>query len=102
MSLVCLSHTLSQVRCPNDYLEWLKTMYCLFGTKWSKLHCGPMCSFECTEQEAVVEKQGFDPITVCRIIIHVHVHALMICLLILGSCKRTCTSRTHTTEKHCQ
>lgn len=39
-----------QVPCPEDYLQWLQSMYALFGTKWSKLHCGPMNSFEPTEQ----------------------------------------------------
>ena len=28
--------------CPEDYMLWCETMYSLFGTKWAKLHAGPM------------------------------------------------------------
>ena len=31
-------------KCPDDYREWLVTMYSTLGMKWSKLHCGPMWS----------------------------------------------------------
>ncbi len=39
-----------KLHCPEDYKQWLETMYSLFGSKWSKLHCGPMYSIESTEQ----------------------------------------------------
>ena len=45
-------------------MEWLKTMYCLFGTKWSKLHCDPLCSVESTEQGCSERTKGFNPLTV--------------------------------------
>lgn len=32
------------VRCPEDYKLWCETMFSLFGTKWSKIHVGPMWS----------------------------------------------------------
>ena len=31
-----------QLHCPDDYREWLVSMFSLFGTKWVKLFCGPM------------------------------------------------------------
>ena len=34
-----------QVSCPIDYRLWLQSMYVLFGTKWLKLHCGPMLNY---------------------------------------------------------
>ena len=32
--------------CPPDYRQWLSSMYSLFGSKWSKLHSGPLWSVE--------------------------------------------------------
>ena len=36
--------SLLQIFCSDDYHDWLLTMYSLFGTKFSKLFCGPMWS----------------------------------------------------------
>lgn len=35
---------------PDDYKQWLTTMYCQFGNKWASLHLGPMWSLVPTEQ----------------------------------------------------
>ena len=37
--------------CPEDYMLFLESMYNLFGTKWLKLHCGPMWAFEPVMQQ---------------------------------------------------
>ena len=47
-----------QIKCPNDYLQWQTSMYCLFGTKWSKLHHGPMWSVVPTGQTKTVASLG--------------------------------------------
>ena len=39
-------------------------MYCLFGTKWSKLQCGPLNSYEPTEQGGREGSERFDPLKV--------------------------------------
>ena len=46
-----------QVFCPKEYEDWLQTMYVLFGTKFSKIFCGPMWSYDVTYQ-------GVEPDTV--------------------------------------
>ena len=40
-------------------------MYVLFGTKWSKLFCGPLESVESTEQGSSDHSGAFNPLTVC-------------------------------------
>ena len=56
---ICLNF---QVKCPEDYRQWLVSMYSLFGTKWVKLHCGPMWRVESTAQEdGRAEVTQFDP-----------------------------------------
>lgn len=47
-----------QIKCPSDYLQWQTSMYCLFGTKWSKLHHGPMWSVVPTGQTQTVASLG--------------------------------------------
>lgn len=37
--------------CPEDYMLFLESMYNLFGSKWLKLHCGPMWAFEPVMQQ---------------------------------------------------
>ena len=37
-------------KCPEDYNEWLVTMYCQLGNKWSNLHHGPKWSVVLLEQ----------------------------------------------------
>ena len=32
------------MRVPDDYKQWLTTMYCQFGKKWANMHVGPMWS----------------------------------------------------------
>ena len=39
-----------KIRCPDDYRQWLVSMFSLFGTKWVKLFCGPMFKVEATNQ----------------------------------------------------
>ena len=41
----------TQAKCPEDYRQWLVSMYSLFGSKWAKLHCGPMWRVESTAQQ---------------------------------------------------
>ena len=55
-------NTCLQVHSSEDYLGWLQTMYVLFGTKWSKLFCGPLQSVESTEQESSVATGAFNPL----------------------------------------
>ena len=39
--------------CPADYKQWCETMYKLFGTKWSKIHTGPLWSTDQVSQSSV-------------------------------------------------
>ena len=39
--------------CPEDYKEWLVTMYTMFGNKWAKLHRGPMWEGDIIEQSEI-------------------------------------------------
>ena len=51
--------------CTDDYLEWLQSIYILFGTKWSKIHCGPLWSSQPTDQNNTASHYGaIDSITV--------------------------------------
>ena len=43
--VTCSNFCLIQIVCPPDYQSWLQTQHILFGTKWSRLFCGPMWSF---------------------------------------------------------
>lgn len=43
----------------------MQSMYVLFGTKWSKLFCGPLWSVEATEQGSSSASNSLDPLTVC-------------------------------------
>ena len=45
----------------------MQSMYVLFGTKWSKLFCGPLWSVESTEQGSSSSSASIslDPLTVC-------------------------------------
>ena len=56
----------------DDYRGWLQSMYILFGTKWSKLFCGPLWSNEQTGQSLEDGPNGvqeaLDPLTVCDIL----------------------------------
>ena len=40
-------------------------MYVLFGSKWSKLFCGPLWSIEATEQGSSSIDGSRDPLKVC-------------------------------------
>ena len=52
-----------QVTCCDEYLQWLQSMYALFGTKWSKLYCRPMLCIESTEQGSRISCNGvFNPL----------------------------------------
>ena len=54
-----------QVTCCDEYLQWLQSMYALFGTKWSKLYCGPMLCIESKEQGSRISCNGaFNPLMV--------------------------------------
>ena len=53
-----------QVVCTDDYLEWLQSMHILFGTKWAKLHCGPLGSV----QPPTPHRGAFDPLTVSDLV----------------------------------
>lgn len=44
--------------CPSDYRDWLTTMYCQFGNKWSNLHLGPMWSIATVEHEGSTGRAG--------------------------------------------
>ena len=54
--------------CPTDYRLWQQSMYALFGTKWTKLHGGPMWS---TGQDGTDgENRNFIPAEVLAIHSH--------------------------------
>ena len=40
-----------QISCPDDYRQWLVSMFSLFGTNFVKLYSGPMWRVETTLQE---------------------------------------------------
>jgi len=64
----------TQVSCPPDYQSWLETMYVLFGTKWLKIHSGPMWSHVSTEQIDVAPAHtNYDPVRfVMKCYLHVY------------------------------
>lgn len=47
------------LKCPSDYRQWLQSMFALFGTKWVKLHCGPMWSVATTVTQDGVLVESF-------------------------------------------
>ena len=56
-------------------------MYILFGTKWSKLFCGPLMSVvDSTEQGESVVADRFDPLKVCHYISGTYFHSNFISL----------------------
>lgn len=73
-------------------------MYILFGTKWSKLHCGPLWSGQPTEQnhtashyDALTSSDlGSDIILLC-----------WGCTCIVGPCYYTCPSGAYCPKGHC-
>ena len=55
-----------QVHCPDDYRQWLVSMFNLFGTKFVKLYSGPMWRVETTSQEEQTPlSSSKNPIEVC-------------------------------------
>ena len=55
-----------QVHCPDDYRQWLVSMFNLFGTKFVKLYSGPMWRVETTSQEKQTSLlSSKNPIEVC-------------------------------------
>ena len=59
---------ISYVFCPEEYKDWLQTMYVLFGTKFSKIFCGPMWSCDMTNQSVdTVLAEVRDPLQVCSL-----------------------------------
>ena len=38
---MCLHKIVLQISCPLDYRLWQQSMYCHFGQKWVRMHCGP-------------------------------------------------------------
>ena len=54
--------------CPTDYRLWQQSMYALFGTKWTKLHGGPMWCVDSTGQDGTDgENRNFIPAEVLAI-----------------------------------
>ena len=45
------THECMQIHCPDDYRQWLVSMFSLFGTKFLKLYSGPMWRVETTCQD---------------------------------------------------
>ena len=46
----------SNLHVPNDYMQWMESMYTYFGNSWASLHLGPMWSFTDVDEE----KKSFD------------------------------------------
>ena len=62
---------LIQVRCPDDYRQWLMSMFSLFGTKFVNIYCWPMWRVETTSQEEQVQEQQArdkQPTQVCTLL----------------------------------
>ena len=57
LSQIIYNTAIIQVHCPDDYRQWLVSMFSLFGTKFVKLYCGPMWRVETTSQEEQVQEQ---------------------------------------------
>ena len=53
-----------QAVCSEGYEKWLVSMYSLFGTKFSKMLCGPMWSQVSTTQTGQENVVFLDPIQV--------------------------------------
>ena len=54
-------------KCPDDYKQWMTTMYSQFGNKWANLHMGPMWTVATVEQECThkpVPHRSTDPMDV--------------------------------------
>ena len=75
--------SLIQVSCPVDYRLWLQTMYSNFGTKWVKLHRGPMLCLanlvqdqNCTSNTQPLHQRTMDvccacyPLIICAEFVH--------------------------------
>lgn len=58
-------------------------MYVLFGTKWSKLFCGPLRNVESTEQGSSAAQKTLDPLTV-RTFFWYYIHAMHVCISAIG------------------
>lgn len=56
---------LLQVCCPDDYRQWLVSMFSLFGTKFVKLYSGPMWRVDSTSQEGPAMTARRLPVEVC-------------------------------------
>lgn len=54
-----------QIHCPDDYRQWLVSMYSLFGTKFVKIYSGPMWRVETTSQDQPLLSQSKLPVDVC-------------------------------------
>ena len=67
--------------CPQDYMDWLVTMYSLFGNKWAKLHRGPMWEGDIIEQRSM--EDGTDLTSGTAHVgtnVHVHCRTLLNCV----------------------
>lgn len=53
-----------QINCPDDYRQWLVSMFSLFGTKFIKLYSGPMWRIETTSQDHQVSSSNKSPVEV--------------------------------------
>ncbi len=53
-------------------MDWLVTMYTLFGNKWAKLHRGPMWE-GCSLEQTGPEKEGTKTVSI-------YVHVCLTCM----------------------
>ena len=54
----------TQIHCPDDYRQWLVSMFSLFGTKFMKLYSGPLWRVETTSQDQNVSSEHQVPFKV--------------------------------------
>ena len=66
------------MKCPEDYLLWLQSMYVHFGQKWAKLLHGPMWSSGSGTKSRRIEEVCFVTISTQPVLSDGHVyHAIL-------------------------
>lgn len=92
----------NQIQCPTDYRLWQQLVYTLFGTKWSKIHGGPIWRVDCVGREGTVPgSKSCKPaqVSVCPSSIHNSPHEFIL-IMLLGKKKYPSSFGQHTKKGH--